>query len=162
VTLVPVAKGKLSSSMPPFAALREAPGMARAYARASLSEWGLTDFSDVAELILGELVANAVNASEQARQTGVLVIRVCLIADADVLTIEVWDQAPGMPVLKNADPLAENGRGLAIVDDLTRGAWGCQPAIGQRGKCVWAELHLREKKASAMPIVAPCTPGADR
>lgn len=144
MTLVPVAKGKLSSSMPPFAALREAPGMARAYARASLSEWGLTDFSDIAELILGELVANAVTASEKARETDVLVIRVCLIADDDVLTIEVWDQAPGMPVLRNAGPMAESGRGLAIVDDLTNGAWGYRPAVGQRGKCVWAELPLRE------------------
>jgi anti-sigma regulatory factor (Ser/Thr protein kinase) len=144
--------------MPPFAALREAPGMARAYARASLSEWGLTDFSDVAELILDELVANAVTASEKARETDVLVIRVCLIVDAEVLTIEVWDQAPGMPVLRNADPLAENGRGLAIVDSLTGGAWACQPAVGRPGKRVWAELRLREQ-AAARYLAAPCVPG---
>ena len=87
---VPLAKGKLSSSMPPFAPLREAPRMARAFARAELSQWGLTGFSDVAEMILAELVANAVNASAQAGEADVLVIRVCLISDGEVLTIEVW------------------------------------------------------------------------
>lgn len=156
---VPVAKGKLSSSMPPFAALRESPRMARAYASAVLSEWGLAEFSDVTELILGELVANAVSASEKAGDADILVIRVCLIADDDALTIEVWDQAPGAPVLGNADPLAESGRGLTIVDDFTRGSWGCQPAIGQRGKCVWAELPLRGQPQVPY-LAAPCMPGA--
>lgn len=151
---VPAAKGKLSSSMPPFAALRESPRMARAYARAELSRWGLTDFSDTAELILGELVANAVNASAASGEAGILVIRVCLTADGDVLTIEVWDQAPGTPCVKDAGADAESGRGLAIVDSLTGGAWGCQPVIGQRGKCVWAELPLREQ-AAAHYLAAP-------
>ncbi len=156
---VPVAKGRLSSSMPPFAALRESPRMARAYASVVLSVWGLGEFSDDAGLILDELVANAVTASERAGDADILVIRVCLITDGDVLTIEVWDQAPGVPQLRNAGPLAESGRGLAIVDDLTRGSWGCQPAIGQRGKCVWAELPLRDKSASAVLLAAPCMPG---
>jgi hypothetical protein len=57
-----------------------------------------------------------------------------------VLTIEVWDQAPGVPVLRSATGLAETGRGLTIIDTLTGGCWGCQPAIGQAGKCVWAEV----------------------
>jgi hypothetical protein len=42
--------------------------------------------------------------------------------------------------------IAETGRGLAIVDSLTRGAWGCQPAIGQVGKCVWAEIPVRDSQ----------------
>jgi hypothetical protein len=79
-------------------------------------------------------VANAVNASEEARGADVLVIRVCLRASADVLTIECWDQAPRVPMMREATALAENGRGLAIVDDLTNGCWGCQPAIGQQGE----------------------------
>jgi hypothetical protein len=72
-----------------------------------------------------------------------LVIRVCLISDGDVLTIECWDQAPGLPALRQADASAETGRGLAIIDALTGGRWGCQPAIGQDGKCVYAEIPLR-------------------
>jgi hypothetical protein len=72
-----------------------------------------------------------------------LLIRVCLLTNGDVLAIEVWDQAPGVPVLGDAAGLAEAGRGLAIIDALTSGRWGCQPAIGQLGKCVWAEIPLR-------------------
>lgn len=100
-------------------------------------------------------------ASEKAGETDVLVIRVCLITDGEVLTIEVWDQAPGMPVLRNAGPLAESGRGLAIVDDLTSGAWGYRPAVGQRGKCVWAELPLREQ-AALRYVAAPCLQGVTK
>lgn len=95
------------------------------------------------------MTSNAVAASGEAPDgTGTLVIRVCLITDGDVLTIEVWDQAPGVPVLRDADWSAETGRGLAIVDNLTDGAWGCQPAIGQSGKCVWVELPIRGQPAS--------------
>ena len=73
-----------------------------------------------------------------------------------VLTIKCWDQAPGVPVLRAAPGLAENGRGLAIIDSLTRGAWGCQPAIGQAGKCVWAEIPVRDVPAS--PLLASAVP----
>ena len=86
-----------------------------------------------AELIASEMTANAVNASAPAQAAGdVLVIRLCLLTDGAVLTIECWDQAPGVPVLRAASGLAETGRGLAIIDSLTGGAWGWQPAIGQR------------------------------
>ena len=71
------------------------------------------------------------------------VIRVCLVSDGDVLTIECWDQAPGIPVLRQVDGFAETGRGLAIIDAITGGRWGCQPVIGQDGKCVYAEIPLR-------------------
>jgi anti-sigma regulatory factor (Ser/Thr protein kinase) len=50
-----------------------------------------------------------------------LLIRVCLLTDGDVLAIEVWDQAPGVPVLRDASGLTETGRGLAIIDALTGG-----------------------------------------
>jgi hypothetical protein len=94
------------------------------------------------------MTANAVNASTPVQAAGnVLVIRLCLLTDGAVLTIECWDQAPGVPVLRAAPGLAENGRGLAIIDSLTRGAWGCQPAIGQAGKCVWAEIPVRNGPA---------------
>lgn len=141
MSAVPGVQGQLSSTTPPFAALPTAPAMARAHARLTLAEWHLEGLTDEAEVITSELVTNAVSASADAGES-TLVIRVCLLSDGEALTIEVWDQAPGVPVLRNGGPLAESGRGLAIVDDLTRGAWGCQPAIGQRGKCVWAELPL--------------------
>lgn len=155
---VPDVRRKLSSATPPFAALTSAPSLARGHVRATLTEWGMADLTDIAELIASEMVTNAVEESALAQDGGALVVRVCLIADGDVLTIECWDQAPGMPVLQSADPLAESGRGLAIIDTLTSGSWGYQPAIGQHGKCVWAELPLREKPA-AQDLAAPSVPG---
>jgi anti-sigma regulatory factor (Ser/Thr protein kinase) len=138
-----------SSATPPFAALSTAPGLARGHVRAALAGWGLGTFVDDAQEIASELVANAVNASASTLASGrVLVIRVCLVVDADVLTIECWDQAPGFPVLRQSDEFAETGRGLAIIDALTSGRWGCHPAIGQVGKCVWAEIPLRAASAA--------------
>ena len=139
---------KDSSILPPFAALPTAPGMARGHVQASLAVWGLSEFTETPALITSELVANAVAASARVPDgTRALVIQVCLIADGNMLTIECWDQAPGIPALHKADEFAEGGRGLAIIDDLTNGCWGCQPAIGQPGKCVWAEIRLRDAPA---------------
>jgi hypothetical protein len=49
-----------------------------------------------------------------------------------------------------------SGTPQAIIDSLTRGAWGCQPAIGQAGKCVWAEIPVRDVPAS--PLLASAVP----
>jgi anti-sigma regulatory factor (Ser/Thr protein kinase) len=141
------------SATPPFAAIKTAPGMARGHVRATLAEWGLGEYADDPQRIASELVANAVNASAPVVAGGrMLVIRLCLLTDGDVLTIECWDQAPGFPVLREADALAETGRGLAIVDAITGGCWGCQPAIGQDGKCVWGKIALRS--APFRPLLA--------
>jgi anti-sigma regulatory factor (Ser/Thr protein kinase) len=129
------------SATPPFAALPTAPGLARGHTRATLAEWGLGELADTAELIASEMTANAVNASVPVQAADpVLVIRLCLVTDGDALTIECWDQAPGVPLLREAPGFAEAGRGLAIIDTLTGGAWGFRPAIGQAGKCVWAKI----------------------
>ena len=131
------------SATPPFAAIKTAPGLARGHVGVVLAEWGLGEYAGDAQLIASELVANAVNASAPVQASGrMLVIRVCLVTDGDVLTIECWDQAPGFPVLREANALAETGRGLAIIDAITDGCWGCQPAIGQDGKCVWGKIAL--------------------
>ena len=132
---------RASSASPPFAALPTAPGMARGHVREALAGWGLAELVGDAEAIACELVTNAVEASRRAADgTRTLLIRLCLLADQDRLTIECWDQAPGIPVLRQADALAETGRGLAIINAMTSGSWGCQPAIGQDGKCVWAQI----------------------
>src|ERR1700729_858684 len=115
---------KDSSTLPPFAALPTASGLARGHVQASLAVWGLSEITETAALISSELVANAVTASARVPDgTRPRVIQVCLIADGNMLTIECWDQAPGIPVLRKADEFAESGRGLAIIDDLTNGCW---------------------------------------
>jgi len=132
------------SATPPFAAIKTAPGLARGHVRVTLAEWGLGGYADDAQGIASELVANAVNASAPVLAGGgMLVIRLCLLTDGDGLTIECWDQAPGFPVPRTPDALAETGRGLAIIDAITNGCWGCQPALGRDGKCVWGKIALR-------------------
>jgi anti-sigma regulatory factor (Ser/Thr protein kinase) len=129
------------SATPPFAALPTAPSLARGHVRATLAEWGLGELADDTELIASEMTANAVNASAPFQAAGsVLVIRLCLIASGNTLSVECWDQAPGIPVLRNTAGFAESGRGLAIIDSLTSGVWGWQPANGRVGKCVWAVI----------------------
>lgn len=140
----------LSIAMPPLAALPTAPGCARADVRAVLSAWEMAALTEIAELVVDELVTNAVCASARSGTTAshmaestTPVIRTCLLADSTWLRAEIWDQADGVPVLGQAPMHAESGRGLAIVDAITEGRWGWYPAPrGQKGKCVWAEMRL--------------------
>jgi anti-sigma regulatory factor (Ser/Thr protein kinase) len=109
------------------------PRTARASARAWLSQWGRSELSDDTETVVGELVANAVQASE--RNATPVALRLAL-ARGSVL-VEVFDSAPGRPAPREADHTAESGRGLHMVAALSRD-WGWAPARG--GKVVWAEV----------------------
>ena len=138
---------ELSSVMPPLAALRTAPSAARAHVRSALKVWGMSHLAEAAEAVVSELVANAVNASSDAhgrplyRDGQILVVWLRLHADETRLKAEVWDEAPGAPVLKAADNNAESGRGLAMVSALSD-AWDWHPSGRQPGKCVWAEIGI--------------------
>lgn len=133
----------MSSALPPLGALKSAPGTARAYARDVLAAWQLSAASDVCEIVISELVTNAVNAS--TAPTGGLVyingrmplIRVCLMSDRSWVLVECHDEALGQPELRNVSVTAEGGRGLAAVHALTRGEWGWE-LKQQHGKVVWA------------------------
>jgi len=85
-----------------------------------------------AELVATELVANAAAAS--AAGSG---IELRLEVVGSTLRIEVFDRAPDTPRRRCADELDEDGRGLLLVDELTR-LWGWHPVSG--GKVVWAVL----------------------
>jgi anti-sigma regulatory factor (Ser/Thr protein kinase) len=157
------AAGTVMSTTPLLPALPTVPGLARDHVKVTLAEWGLGGVADAAELIADEMTANAVNASALVQAAvGLLVIRLCLVTNGETLTIECWDQAPGVPVLRPAPRLAETGRGLAIIDALSGGAWGSQPAIGQVGKCVWATIPVREGPASPHPAPCPVRPAVAR
>jgi anti-sigma regulatory factor (Ser/Thr protein kinase) len=135
----------LSSVMPPLAALPTVPAVARVFVRATLRGWHLDSLAQDAELVVSELAGNAVAAS--AGRDGrpvyadahIAVIRVCLRTDGVRLLIEVWDQAPGIPALREAAGLEESGRGLMLVNAIAN-KWGWNPAEGRPGKAVWAEL----------------------
>lgn len=137
----------LGSVMPPLGAIPTAPGCVRAHIRTVLAAWRLHHLIEDGELIASELAANAVSASrDEAAQLPYAdgrtpVIQVCLFCDWITLRLEVWDQAPGTPILCHPASLEEAGRGLALVEALSR-RWGWQPAPAPARKIVWAELHL--------------------
>jgi anti-sigma regulatory factor (Ser/Thr protein kinase) len=114
-------------------AYHSSPRTARASARAWLSQWARADLSDDTETVVAELVANAVRASE--RDGSPVALRLVLAPGS--MVVEVFDSAPGVPALREADYVAESGRGLHVVAALSRG-WGWAPARG--GKVVWAAI----------------------
>jgi anti-sigma regulatory factor (Ser/Thr protein kinase) len=89
----------------------------------------LDDLVPGAELIVSELVTNAVRYAEGG-------IGLRLIRD-DALTCEVTDSTSAAPHLRLADESDEGGRGLYLVGRLGR-RWGTRHS--DRGKTIWVEL----------------------
>ncbi|MEU2776670.1 ATP-binding SpoIIE family protein phosphatase [Streptomyces sp. NPDC007162] len=106
-----------------------APGRARRLTRQALAAWDLEELSDTAELLVSEIVTNAVRHA--TRPIGLRLLR------TDVLRCEVGDDVPQLPRLRRATPDEEHGRGLYLVNRLAR-RWGTT-RLGT-GKNVWFEL----------------------
>ncbi|MGC9539402.1 SpoIIE family protein phosphatase [Streptomyces sp. UG1] len=107
-------------------------GRARAVAREQLHDWGLAKLADTAELLVSELVTNAVRHSH-GRPVELRLVR------GDTLLCEVDDDDHELPTLLNAGPGDEAGRGLRVVSTLAR-EWGTSHTSA--GKTVWFELTL--------------------
>jgi len=137
----------LSTSLP-LGALPGATPCARLHARAVLTEWGLDDLSEAAELIVSELITNAVQASTAPNGrprydgAGMPVVVLRMASDRIKLLIEVWDVIPGAPAAERPGPDDEGGRGLMLVEAMCE-RWNWQTVRGWPGKVVWAELHSR-------------------
>ncbi|MEY9845952.1 serine/threonine-protein kinase RsbW [Streptacidiphilus sp. BW17] len=112
---------------------RRSPGRARQALREFLSGAGDERFSAAGELVVSELVTNAV---AHARLPGRL-IWVRFELGAEELRIEVHDPGRGRPVVQQAAEGDESGRGLWLVECLAA-RWGCCPRTGGIGKIVWA------------------------
>ncbi|MBW5482101.1 SpoIIE family protein phosphatase [Streptomyces bambusae] len=106
-------------------------GRARELARAQLPEWGLEGLLDTTELLVSELVTNALRYGEGE-------IRLRLLLDR-TLVCEVWDGNLVQPRRRRARDTDEGGRGLQLVGQLSSG-WGTRRT--HRGKTVWFELPL--------------------
>jgi hypothetical protein len=137
----------LSTAMPPLAVLPTVPALVRAFVHSTLPSWHLGSLTEGAELIASELANNAVTASTDNYGRPVYVrgrmsvIRVCLLTDGVRALLEVWDQAPGIPAIRERGGLDESGRGLILVDAIAD-RWGWSPANRRPGKVVWAEMSL--------------------
>ncbi|GKQ41128.1 SpoIIE family protein phosphatase [Streptomyces sp. A012304] len=106
-------------------------GRAREYARGQLLSWGLEPLVDTTELLVSELVTNALRYGEGE-------IRLRLLLDR-TLVCEVWDAGLVQPRRRRARDTDEGGRGLQLVG-LLSAAWGSRRT--GRGKTVWFELPL--------------------
>ncbi len=113
---------------------------ARLHARKLLPEWGPTELSENVELLVSELVTNAVNAAQSMQR--IFPVRLSLLSDGAQVLILVWDANPRPPELIATGEEAESGRGLLLVETISaRWDWYFPPAAG--GKVVWAlpEMH---------------------
>jgi anti-sigma regulatory factor (Ser/Thr protein kinase) len=106
-----------------------------------LDAWGLSHLADAAELVVSELVTNAVNHARSPR--GHLIATRFERLESSV-RIEVHDASERKPERQEASADAEFGRGLALVEALTSGQWGVSVREGP-GKMVWAVCSDDEK-----------------
>ncbi|MEV5884677.1 SpoIIE family protein phosphatase [Streptomyces sp. NPDC052020] len=96
-----------------------------------LADWGLEETAFVTELVVSELVTNAIRYGEPP-------IRLRLIRDRSLIC-EVSDGSSTSPHLRRAHAYDEGGRGLLLVAQLTQ-RWGSRQTGG--GKTIWAEQAL--------------------
>ncbi|MFD9030150.1 SpoIIE family protein phosphatase [Streptomyces sp. NPDC059567] len=104
---------------------------ARELVTGRLSDWQLDDLSFVTELVVSELVTNAIRYAG-----GPVGLR--LIRDR-VLVCEVSDPSSTQPRLRRARETDEGGRGLFLVAQLTD-RWGCR--FTRTGKTIWTEQPI--------------------
>lgn len=113
----------------------------RDFTHVTLGLWGLADLSDLAGLVVSELVTNALRHGVPSARTVVSerCIRLRLLAQAPFVMCMVADPGHGIPVLRGSDLDAESGRGLTVVEACCV-RWGWH-LLDEGGKVVWALLR---------------------
>ncbi|MFE9428836.1 SpoIIE family protein phosphatase [Kitasatospora sp. NPDC006697] len=104
---------------------------ARRFAAERLRAWGLEEAEFVTELVVSELVTNAIKYGRPP-------IRLRLIRDLELIC-EVSDASDTSPRLRRARDVDEGGRGLMLVAQLSK-AWGTRH--GTNGKTIWCAQTL--------------------
>ncbi|MFF6788080.1 SpoIIE family protein phosphatase [Streptomyces filamentosus] len=114
---------------------------ARRFASDVLTAWGLEDMSFTTELIVSELVTNAIRYGK-----GPVQLRLIL---QSTLTCEVSDASSTAPHLRRARTYDEGGRGLLLVAQCAE-RWGTRH--GREGKVIWAEQALPADSAPGAEV----------
>jgi len=109
----------------------------RLHTRQVLWEWDLRNLGESTELLVAELVTNAVTASRAMKHA--LPVRLWLASDSVQVLILVWDASPQSPMPMGTNDEAENGRGLMLVEAISE-QWGWYFPEGSDGKFVWAVI----------------------
>ena len=113
----------------------------RDFTRATLVEWDMPALADVAELVVSELVTNALRHGipSACQLVSDRCVRLRLLAQAPFVMCMVTDPGAGIPVLRESEPTSENGRGLNVVECCSV-RWGWH-LLDDGGKVVWALLR---------------------
>ncbi|MFI7412731.1 SpoIIE family protein phosphatase [Streptomyces sp. NPDC049627] len=106
---------------------------ARKTAARQLAEWGLDELAFTTELVVSELVTNAIRYAAGP-------IRLRLIRER-ALFCEVYDGGATAPHLRHPRTTDEGGRGLLLVSQFTQ-QWGTR--FVPEGKIIWAEQSLTD------------------
>ncbi|MFF9126597.1 SpoIIE family protein phosphatase [Streptomyces sp. NPDC014889] len=118
-------------------------GRVRAEAGRRLEMWGLEEIAFTTELIISELITNAIRYGSDP-------IRLRLLRDR-TLICEVADGSSTSPRLRRAATTDEGGRGLFLVAQLAQ-RWGTRHTHG--GKVIWTEQALPGTPDGTGPLVA--------
>jgi anti-sigma regulatory factor (Ser/Thr protein kinase) len=139
-----------------LAAVPTAVSCSRIFVRHALTQWGMKALQDTAELVISELVTNAVEAvgiteggPSWAELAEVQLVQVRVLVLPGRICLQVWDASQEAPQPTTAEPIdeAESGRGLFIVGTLS--ARNGHFLLRSGGKVVWAELVL---ETGAQPL----------
>ncbi|WP_248961962.1 ATP-binding protein [Sphaerisporangium perillae] len=110
----------------------------RARVRGRLADWGVQEQADVVELLVSEVVTNAMRHSWGAVMT--------LSMDDDRVCCEVQDTNPAMPMVREVHEGDEGGRGMYLMEALST-SWGSHAL--STGKVVWFEVACEPATGAA-------------
>ncbi|MEU9700733.1 SpoIIE family protein phosphatase [Streptomyces sp. NPDC047981] len=117
---------------------------ARVMAARQLAAWGLEELAFTTELVVSELVTNAIRHASGP-------IRLRLILER-ALICEVFDASSTSPHLRHARTTDEGGRGLFLISQFTR-RWGTRYTT--EGKVIWAEQPLEFDESAPAAVFDP-------
>jgi serine phosphatase RsbU (regulator of sigma subunit) len=116
-----------------------------------MKRWGLEDMVPVTQLLVSELVTNAIRYGSKGEFSTGEDIEFRLILEGGLIC-EVYDPSPALPRVLQVDRDAENGRGLHVVSQLSH-RWGSRRT--PTGKVVWCEQEVPVEileAAAAVPV----------
>jgi two-component sensor histidine kinase len=112
---------------------------ARKFTTVTMERWGVADRGSDVAVVVSELLSNALRHGlpplADGRQDQP--IRLGLVHSGPSVMCAVADPSDQLPVPRDADILAESGRGLHVIASLSD-QWGSCMARGRPGKVVWA------------------------
>jgi hypothetical protein len=141
--LAPLPTGTAAFTGCSISACPDAASRARSFTRQALACWDLAELTDDAQVIVTELLANAIQHAGPGRpgrhpRAGATAPGLWLFRRTDGLMCVVTDPSNLAPALKQPGQTSESGRGLHVVHALSD-HWGWT-LLREHGKAVWAIL----------------------